>query len=130
MNISRLKAYGARWEEWVRVSRYRKEPRVIPTKHRNKKMLRQRASGEYEIHAALWDAAAALGLPDQRVTQQAAPPPQRAPANAARRARAAAPQRARARAPQPMRAPRPPPPQQAAAPAARPNFGPGVADNR
>ena len=66
--IGRLRAYGKRWKRWVHTGRFRRnekgavEPRVIPQKHRDKKVIRQRADGEYEISGALWQLATDLGL--------------------------------------------------------------------
>ena len=62
MILGRLKAYGARWEEWVVTSRYREKPNMIPSRHRNKKVIQQKAGGDYEIAQTLIDEAKRLGL--------------------------------------------------------------------
>jgi len=62
MLIGRLKAYGKKWRDWVRASRRRTNPNTIPRKHRNKKLLRQDADGEYEIHEAILQMATDLKL--------------------------------------------------------------------
>ena len=60
--IGRLRAYGSKWRKWVETSRLRTRPNVIPRKHRNKKVLRQEADGDYAIHNAIWDEAKQIGL--------------------------------------------------------------------
>ena len=62
MLIGRLRAYGKRWRDWVQASRWRAKPNQIPRKHRNKKLLRQNADGEYEIHDAILQMARDLKL--------------------------------------------------------------------
>ena len=49
----RLKAYGGFWREWVNKSHNQRRPKQIPPKHREKRLMRQEADGEYTIHAAL-----------------------------------------------------------------------------
>ena len=53
MIIGRLKAYGGFWREWVNKSHNQRRPKQIPPKHREKRLMRQEADGEYTIHAAL-----------------------------------------------------------------------------
>ena len=62
MLVGRLKAYGKKWRDWVKASRWRAKPNQIPRKHRNKKLLRQDADGEYEIHDAIIQTARKLRL--------------------------------------------------------------------
>ena len=62
MQIGRLKAYGGKWRTWVNQGRHQRKPRAIPKKARKRKLLTQTKEGEYEIHPALLDVAAELGL--------------------------------------------------------------------
>lgn len=62
MIISRLRAYGGRWEEWVRTSIHQRKLNIIPRKHQDKKVLSQGPEGDYEIHPALIDEAHRLQL--------------------------------------------------------------------
>ena len=62
MILSRLKAYGYGWRRWVETGQYTTEPRVIPKKHRDKKLIYQEADGEYEIHGAIFELARKLQI--------------------------------------------------------------------
>ena len=53
MTVSRLNAYGHKWERWVSNGEYMKHSRAIPRKHWDKGILQQEASGEYSIHDKL-----------------------------------------------------------------------------
>ena len=61
MIISRLKAYGGRWKEWVRNTDFQKEARIVPMKHQNKRIT-QDPDGPYHIHDELLKAAKQMNL--------------------------------------------------------------------
>ena len=62
MLMGRLRAYGSRWRGWVADGSHQQEARVIPRKHRNKKLLTQTQGGEYAIHPAVLALAQQLNL--------------------------------------------------------------------
>ena len=62
MTISRLRAYGARWNEWVTTSAYQSEPKTIGPKHQDKTVITQDPDGDYQIATPLWDLATKLKL--------------------------------------------------------------------
>ena len=62
MLIGRLRAYGSRWEGWVADGSLQQQPRSIPRKHRNKKLLVQNQDGGYAIHPAILAMAQQLNL--------------------------------------------------------------------
>ena len=60
--LSRLKAYGSKWSGWVTDGCFQSEQRVIPRKHRDKKLLIQNQDGDYVIHPAIQGMAQSLNL--------------------------------------------------------------------
>ena len=62
MLIGRLRAYGSRWQGWVADGSLQQQPRSIPRKHRNKKLLVQNQDGGYAIHPAILAMAQQLNL--------------------------------------------------------------------
>ena len=62
MLLSRLKAYGSKWSGWVTDGCFQSEKRVIPRKHRDKKLLIQNQDGDYVIHPAVQGMAQSLNL--------------------------------------------------------------------
>jgi len=62
MTISRLRAYGGRWKEWVRNTDFQTQPKIIGEKHQRKGLINQSPDGPYQIHDALIDAAKQLDL--------------------------------------------------------------------
>ena len=62
MIISRLRAYGIQWKQWVGATRHTSKPGAIPRKHRNKKVLTQDKHGTYTIHPSIMAKARTLNL--------------------------------------------------------------------
>ena len=62
MLLSRLMAYGSKWSGWVTDGCFQSEKRVIPRKHRDKKLLIQNQDGDYVIHPAIQGMAQSLNL--------------------------------------------------------------------
>ena len=62
MWIGRLYAYGLQWRNWVIAGRYQREDRIIPRKHRDKKLMTQEDDGTYWVHDAIYSLADELQL--------------------------------------------------------------------
>ena len=62
MIISRLRAYGGRWHEWVRNTEFQTKPKIIGEKHQRKRLINQNPDGPYQIHEELTKAAKQLNL--------------------------------------------------------------------
>ena len=62
MWIGRLYAYGLQWRNWVIAGRYQREDRIIPRKHRDKKLMTQEDDGSYWVHDAIYSLADDLQL--------------------------------------------------------------------
>ena len=73
MAYTRVKAYGDKWYRWYSKQRYRKDAKVVPRKHREKKLVSTDLDATYVIRKALKDAlrndrihdTVLLGLHDQ-----------------------------------------------------------------
>jgi hypothetical protein len=55
MAYTRVKAYGDKWYRWYSKQRYRKDAKVIPLKHRDKKLVSSDRDATYVIRKALKD---------------------------------------------------------------------------
>ena len=53
MAYTRVKAYGAKWYRWYSRQHRRKDAKVVPRKHRDKKLIKTAASAEYRINPVL-----------------------------------------------------------------------------
>ena len=62
MTIGRLRAYAARWREWVETSIHQDKPNTISAKHRSKALVNQEAFGDYSIAEPLLAEAKRLKL--------------------------------------------------------------------
>ena len=55
MPYTRVKAYGAKWYRWYSRQHRKKDAKVVPRKHREKKLITTEASAEYRIHPVIYD---------------------------------------------------------------------------
>ena len=53
MAYTRVKAYGAKWYRWYSRQHRKKDAKVVPRKHRDKKLIKTEASAEYRINPVL-----------------------------------------------------------------------------
>ena len=60
MTVSRLRAYGEKWLDWVKRGARKRRKHVIPMKHCNKLMISCDPDGEYSLNEALMSAHRAL----------------------------------------------------------------------
>ena len=62
MIISRLRAYGYKWKQWIAKTKHQRDPGIIPRSKRNKRVMTQEKYGDYTIHPAILQAASDLNL--------------------------------------------------------------------
>jgi len=53
MAYTRVKAYGAKWYRWYSRQHRKRDAKVVPRKHRDKKLIKTEASAEYRINPVL-----------------------------------------------------------------------------
>ena len=60
MVVSRLKASGEKWLDWVRRGERKRKPHIIPQRHCDKCVMFHEPTGEYELHGAIVNAKCAI----------------------------------------------------------------------
>ena len=68
--ISRLRAYGLRWERWCNKNAGTNNPSVIPLRCREHKIISQSAGGEYSINSTITDLYSNLNVSDPQSDEE------------------------------------------------------------